>query len=521
MRRLLVPLGALLVCLALLALLEVVLRLLGIGDVPEALGSRLRYQQVYLPMLSPGAAPDGTPVLRTTDARLSYQSIAAEKPAGGLRVFCLGGSATAGLGFSPNVTFARYLERMLREAAPDREVEVVNLGMVALPSTGVRLMVEDVCARYEPDAIVVYSGNNEFLELHSQRYFEATASLGARLLNRLGNTNLQRLIRGAETARPVITTRDVASASGDRITHREMLREVEIDDADRAAVVAAYRANLEGIAAASAEAGCALILCTVASNWEWWGLEDLAGEVSLGEIEARLPGADELGRHELLFRRAGLHAAAGEWVAARADYRAALNADPHLRRAADALAVEVRAVCAGTGAVLLDAIERLGAEAPHGVVGFGEFYDYVHFTPRGALLLARDVYVELDRLGLLTGPGTGDLDPARFALEELERIEGRGEDFLLVEDFLGVGERVAEGIGGRDLWKYDRLWDALDARVEADPSDHRARTWRGNLHFFRQGGYEDALADYEAAFELSGSPLVRSNLDRLKGLRRP
>ncbi len=66
------------------------------------------------------------------DVRLPYQTIRQDKPENALRIFTFGGSATAGLGYSPNVTFARHLERLLEMAQPDRVVEVVNLGIVAL-----------------------------------------------------------------------------------------------------------------------------------------------------------------------------------------------------------------------------------------------------------------------------------------------------------------------------------------------------------------------------------------------------
>jgi lysophospholipase L1-like esterase len=516
-RRLLSLLGAVLLCVLLLVVLEGVLRLLGVGDPPEGLGSRLRYQQVFLPVLEPGALPDGTEVLHSTDARLPYAWVAREKPAGALRVFCFGGSATAGLGFSPNVTFPRYLERMLREAEPEREVEVVNLGMVALPSAGVRLLVKDVCARYEPDLLVVYSGNNEFLELHSQRYFDATASLAARVQNRLGSTNLFRLVKGGSSERPRITSRDIARAAGQRVTHREMMREVRIDDEDRAALFAAYRENLEDMAAAADEAGCPLVLCTVASNWQWWGMEDLTGEVSLAELEERLPSADPTDRHELLYRRAALSAEAGDWSAARADYRAAMNADPHLRRAVDSFADEVRAVCAATDAHLLDVVELLSEAAEHRVIGFDEFYDYVHFTPRGALLVAGGIARELERLGLVPAAA---LDPEEFAARELAALEDLEQDHIDVSRFLGVGGRP-EALADRDLWKYDRLWDELDARLTAEPADWRSRTWRGNLHFFRPEGFAEARADYEAALAVVDDPDVRENLRKLLTTRRP
>ena len=43
----------------------------------------------------------------TVDSRLPYQSILRDKAPGSLRVFTFGGSATAGLGYSPNAIALR------------------------------------------------------------------------------------------------------------------------------------------------------------------------------------------------------------------------------------------------------------------------------------------------------------------------------------------------------------------------------------------------------------------------------
>jgi len=173
--NLLLLFGSLFFVVLLFAVLEGSLRLVGIGAADPQF-SRLKYQQIPIPILEPGARPDGSPVLRTNDVRLPYQSILRAKPPGSLRVFTFGGSATAGLGFSPNVTFARQLSRMLAQAYPDRPVEVMNLGIVALASNQVKQIVADAVRGYEPDLLVVYSGNNEFLEVHAEKYAQAHAT---------------------------------------------------------------------------------------------------------------------------------------------------------------------------------------------------------------------------------------------------------------------------------------------------------------------------------------------------------
>lgn len=484
--------------------IELGLALLGAGEPPRGRESGLVYQHVFLPILEP-AQREGRTVLVTNDPRLVRDEVPLEKPAGTLRVCVFGGSATFGLGYSPNSAFPALLERILERALPGQTVEVLNLGLVALPSAGVAALVEDVLAHADPDLLVVYSGNNEFLELHSQRYFEARASALARLRRAASRTRLVRLarsLRGPGT-RPVITSREIASQDA-RVDHREMLSHVTISDQDRRQVVEAYAENLRAMTDAARAADVPLVLMTVASNWRWWAMQDLEPDA-----DSEAPsGPDE---RERLYRTALAAEAAGDLEAARAAYRASFNADPHLRRATDELAEALREVAQERQQVeLFDTIAYLEQRVPHGIVGFETFYDYVHFTPQGAFEVARGLAERLAELGLLASL------PAAF-VEQLElqwrALASAPSEGLAVGDWIGFGDDPARLVD-RDLWKYDRLRDELDQRIASDPSDVQALAWRGNLRSFVHGEAESARADYEAALALGEDPVLRANLER-------
>ena len=185
-----------------LALVEGILRLSGLGDPGTSQSSRLAYQQIHLPALAPDQRPDGTRVLRTNDPRLPYQEILREKPEKAIRIMTFGGSATAGLGYSPNVTFSRQLARMLEASHPEQTIEVGNLGIVSLASRQVASLVEEAAREYDPDALIVYSGNNEFLEVHAEKFAAAQASPLSKIRDELFDTNLFRIVRRAVRAPP-------------------------------------------------------------------------------------------------------------------------------------------------------------------------------------------------------------------------------------------------------------------------------------------------------------------------------
>ncbi len=532
--NLLLLVGSVLVTLLFLAAVEGGLRLLGIGAPDPSRASRLKYQQIYFPILEPAQLADGTPVYRTADRRLPYQRILREKPASSLRVFSFGGSATAGLGYSPNATFSRELARMLERAYPDRRVEVLNLGIVALASKQVKLLVAEAARRYEPDLVLVYSGNNEFLELHAEKFAEARAGWTTGLLDALIGTNLyrtvNRAIRGAPKT-PSLADQDL-SHDDLRVTQNTIIQEVEVSSEEIAEVVARYRDNIDAMAAACAEANTRMIPMTVAANWEWRGREDLpegwAAELVGGEststaglyararrvLDERIASAGTDERYDLLFRRAAAAAALGDFGAAREDYRASMNEDPHLRRALDRMADSVRAVAQDRRLPLFDTIEHLSEEAESGIVGFDDFYDYVHLTPQGNVRVAEGLFRKLVDEELVPAP-TADFALDAYVAGRLADLEQLAADPLDVGEWLGIGFDPAR-VGDRDLWKYDRMVKELEERIEKDPEDVLALVYLGNAAYFRIGGAKEAEAYYRRALALADRPEIRSNLARLR-----
>ncbi len=83
------------------------------------------------------------------------------KPAGVYRIFCLGGSTTVGYPYYYNGAFSTYLRDRLKAIFPQKEVEIINLGMTAT-SSYTALDIGTELARYQPDLIIDYDGHNEF-----------------------------------------------------------------------------------------------------------------------------------------------------------------------------------------------------------------------------------------------------------------------------------------------------------------------------------------------------------------------
>ncbi len=120
---------------------------------------------------------DATDRYKIPDWRLTFfcrQSFSRIKSPGTRRVFVLGGSTVQGRPFATETAFSTWLKLRLEAADPDARFEVVNCGGVSYASYRVAKIMEEVIA-YQPDAIVIYTGHNEFLE---DRTYAAVRELG-------------------------------------------------------------------------------------------------------------------------------------------------------------------------------------------------------------------------------------------------------------------------------------------------------------------------------------------------------
>lgn len=151
---------AVLVPLVLLVLLELVLRWIDYGP-HLALFAQERFQGRSWYTLNPGCKSRyfGSNTGFTPDPSPEY--LAAVKPAGTFRIFCLGGSTTVGYPYWYNGAFACFLRERLQALCPGRPLEVINLGMTATNSYTV-LDIGRELFRYQPDLLIVYDGHNEF-----------------------------------------------------------------------------------------------------------------------------------------------------------------------------------------------------------------------------------------------------------------------------------------------------------------------------------------------------------------------
>lgn len=320
---------------ALLALAEGVLRLLDLGYPTRFLvqqGHRGQTRWVDNPCF-------GFRFFPPRQVRLPAAiALPGAKPAGTYRVVLLGESAALGDPM-PELGPARFLQLLLAEAWPERRVEVVNAAMTAINSHVIAEIAQEL-VRFQPDALVVYMGNNEVVGPYGPGTVFAPSARGTRARVLLTRLRLAQMLR---LRQPEAGWAGLSLFEG---------RELEATDPRLAGVHARFAANLDRILAAARRAGVPVVLSTVAVN-----LRDCApfsgAEARQAYAAGRYEEARDLDR--LRFRADG-----------------AIN--DLIRRAAGA---------AGPGVTLVDTARDWG------VPGHERFVDHVHFTPEGTYELAR------------------------------------------------------------------------------------------------------------------------------------
>ncbi len=92
---------------------------------------------------------------------ISINSMLIEKPASGIRIFVVGENSAFGIPWTPNGKAAQFIHHLLKEAFSENSVEVLDLSIPGINSHGMLNIIKRL-AKYDPDAIILYPGHNEF-----------------------------------------------------------------------------------------------------------------------------------------------------------------------------------------------------------------------------------------------------------------------------------------------------------------------------------------------------------------------
>jgi tetratricopeptide (TPR) repeat protein len=436
---------------------------------------------------------DGRKMVRRTGNQplmASPKPFPLERPPGGLRVFFLGGSAAAGWPYHETPYHnAALLEAKLKRLYPGRPVEVINMGAGTYGSHRVKVILEEVL-RYHPDLVVLYNGNNEFLENLVFRLRNPPAPLDRSAVARL-------TYRVAQALTTPVPTFDVKNYEvTDQISNQlsfafAKASRYRTDPRQFQALLEFYRFNMGSMIELAGEAKVQLFLVTCPVNLKDWSPNvsrhrpDLSAadkarwtasfRDGILALERNDPGAaidplaatvaidDEYAEAHFSLGTALL--GAGRRAEAKAEFLRALERDAFPFRELPEFQAILRDVAARRGTPLVDVIPPLEAASRDGILGDDVFLDYVHLRQQGQELVAHEVVRALQARGFLPGVAPSDVERARIEIpntfvpdEEVVRVNTTYHQAMLMRQY-----------GKLDAF-YQELVDVMARAEKADPS---------------------------------------------------
>ena len=350
----------------------------------------------------------------TEPGSMEDQVFTTPKPPGTVRIFILGGSAARGYPQPRNLAASAFLEAWLAELWPERKVEVLNLGTTALASFPQMYIVDEVLA-FEPDLVIVYSGNNEFYGAHGVASVHAfgQSTLAMQVFRAWRSTGLGHWLTDVSTRRkPAESSEEGAAPLMERVMAHA---QIPPGSPRRAAAARNLENHLTYVAEQCVQRSVPVILCTLPVNEGSLHPigEDVAPDLppdqqdrfaallAQGQAMAQTAPAQALAAldeaAELWDLHAGLHfaraqclAAQGQPAEARVEHGRAIDLDTMPWRPTSACQAAVpRAVAAAKGAVLCDLAALFREHSPAGVIGWELMDDHVHPNLAGQALIAR------------------------------------------------------------------------------------------------------------------------------------
>ncbi|OYV66574.1 MAG: hypothetical protein B7Z72_11100, partial [Gemmatimonadetes bacterium 21-71-4] len=314
------------------------------------------------------------------------EPFAAHKTPGAYRVFVLGASAAAGFPWPPNGTFSHLLQDVLRDVMPGDSVEVIDL---AIPATNTYAILDqtDAVIRQHPDAVLIYSGHNEYYGALGVGSTESAGSSPALVrlylwLERFrtfmalrdGIANLRRSIAGQPAgAQQAASFMEVVAAD----------QEIPLGGKAYQAGVRQFRGNLERILGKFRAAHVPVFIASLPSNYR-----DMRPFAS--PANAAPGGADAV------YDSAQAAYARGDRVQASTLYERAHDLDVVRFRAPSEFDRVIRTVAREEGATYVPLDEAFRAASPDSVIGHNLILEHVHPNLAGVELVAREFWQALD-----------------------------------------------------------------------------------------------------------------------------
>jgi tetratricopeptide (TPR) repeat protein len=350
-----------------------------------------------------------------------------EKGPDTFRIFCLGASASASWPHPSQETYSKYLDDALGRAYPGHKIEVINVSAHSYPTYRVRMILQEIL-EFDPNLLIVYSGDNEFIEPRTysttERWYNPLATLA-------NHSHLFRVLRGNPLARRwfpenTLPADYVAFQRGSM--DAQVAPETRKDPEQLEWVKEHYRYSIESMVKKARSRGVPVILLTVPVNLrDWhpnvsyqalqgnelarWRDHYTKGQAALlkndpdtAVTELKLAAALSPLHGETHFFLGRALEMQGQFAESIQELSRARDLDYYPSRTISDFNATLRNVATRYDNVALaDAEAAFWAASAPRAPGFEFFLDYVHPSQRGNLLVAKTVFDTIAKRKLVGG----------------------------------------------------------------------------------------------------------------------
>lgn len=330
------------------------------------------------------------------------------------RIFCLGESSTAGWPYQFNATFPSLLHDRLALLFPDRDIEVINVGISAISSYSVLDFVHEL-VQYEPDLFLMYLGHNEFygaLGAASTQHISSNRTV-VRLFMQLEKLRLYLLLRnGVHSLKRMVAP---APSTGGSRTLMEMMighNTIPLQSPLYRQGVENFSANLSDILQTIHSRRVPVLVGTLVSNLadlepfesqfrdgfrekdEWSALVQQGQDrFSAGQYQSALASFQQAAQLDsmpamLSFRIGQCYRALHRYEAARQAFIRARDLDVVRFRAGSDFNDVIRTVCAQQQVPVVEVERAFQERSAEGLIGYELLLEHVHPNFFGYFVMA-------------------------------------------------------------------------------------------------------------------------------------
>ena len=312
-----------------------------------------------------------------------------EKPANAFRVFVLGASTTESFPYGYNGMFSLVIRDMLEDVLPDRHVEVVNLGITATNTYALYDQTREIL-KYEPDAIMIYSGQNEYygaLGIASSEIIGKNPSFvrAYMILYRYRTFLMLRDAMGWIMNR--LTGYDMHEAPGTLMQRLAQQHAIPLDGDIYEAGKRQFAGNLDKILQRFGDHDVPVFISSLVSN-----LKDHPPFYSI-ETDGH-PSADEI------FERANSEYSNGNFDEAFLSFRYARDLDALRFRAPSAMNEIIREKAGAFDVFYVPMKEKMTGYAENGIIGSDLMLEHLHPNSEGYFLMGKTFFESLAEANL-------------------------------------------------------------------------------------------------------------------------